>query len=53
MKTYEGVDVHIHTFSTLELVGVELSASRPRRFTPGERAYRYTLDTMLGGPQGQ
>jgi hypothetical protein len=36
MKTYEGVQIHI--FLTSALVGGEWSASRPSRFTPGERA---------------
>jgi hypothetical protein len=38
MKAYEGVDVQIHVFLTSALVGGEWSASRPCRFTPGERA---------------
>jgi hypothetical protein len=37
MKTYGGVDIYIHVFSTSALVGGEWSASRPGRFTPGER----------------
>jgi hypothetical protein len=37
MKTYGGVDVWIHIFLTSALVAGELSASRPSRFTPGER----------------
>jgi hypothetical protein len=35
MKTYG--DVHIHIFFTSALAGGEWSASRPGRFTPGER----------------
>jgi hypothetical protein len=38
MKTYGGVDVKIHVFLTLALVGGEWSASRPNRFAPVERA---------------
>jgi hypothetical protein len=38
MKTYEGVDVEIHIFLTSARVGGEWSASRPSRFTSGERA---------------
>jgi hypothetical protein len=38
MKAYWGVDVEIHIFLTSALVGGEWSASRPGRFTPGERA---------------
>jgi hypothetical protein len=46
MKTYGGVDVYIHIFLTLALVGGEWSASRPSLFTPGER----TLGTRwIGG----
>jgi hypothetical protein len=37
MKAYGGVDVQIHIFLTLTLVGGEWSASRPGCFTPGER----------------
>jgi hypothetical protein len=37
MKAYEGVEVQIHGFLTSALVGGEWSASRPCRFTPGER----------------
>jgi hypothetical protein len=38
MKTYGGVDVKTHVLLTSALVGGERSASRPGRFTPGERA---------------
>jgi hypothetical protein len=38
MKAYGAVDVWIHTFLTSAPVGGEWSASRPGRFTPGERA---------------
>jgi hypothetical protein len=38
MKAYGGVDVYIHIFLTSALIGGEWSASRPGRFTPGERA---------------
>jgi hypothetical protein len=37
MKTYEGVDVEIHVFLTLALVGGEYSASRSGHFTPREK----------------
>jgi hypothetical protein len=37
MKTYGGVDVQIHIFLSLALVGCEWSVSRPCRFTPGEK----------------
>jgi hypothetical protein len=38
MKTYGGVDLEIHVFSTSALAGGEWSASRPGRYTPVERA---------------
>jgi hypothetical protein len=38
MKAYEGVDVYVHIFFTSALAGGEWSASRPGRFTPGEKA---------------
>jgi hypothetical protein len=38
MKAYVGVDVWIHIVLTSALDGGEWSASRPCRFTPGERA---------------
>jgi hypothetical protein len=38
MQAYGGVYVQIHIFLTSALVGGEWSASRPFRFTPGERA---------------
>jgi hypothetical protein len=37
MKAY-GVDVQTHIFLPSALAGGEWSASRPDRFTPGERA---------------
>jgi hypothetical protein len=46
MKAYGVVDVYIHIFLTSVLAGGEWSASRPGRFTPGER----TPDThWIGG----
>jgi hypothetical protein len=38
MKAYGEVDVWINVFSTSALIVGEWSASRPGRFTPGERA---------------
>jgi hypothetical protein len=38
MKAYGGADVYSHIFLTSALAGGEWSASRPDRFTPGERA---------------
>jgi hypothetical protein len=38
MKAYVGFDVYIHTFLISALAGCEWSASRPSRFTPGDRA---------------
>jgi hypothetical protein len=37
MKAYGEVDVWVHAFLTLALVGGEWSASRSGRFTPAER----------------
>jgi hypothetical protein len=37
MKAYGRVDVEIHSFLTYVLLGGKWSASRPCRFTPGER----------------
>jgi hypothetical protein len=38
MKAYRGVDVQMHIFLTLALVGGEWSASHPCHFTPKEKA---------------
>jgi hypothetical protein len=38
VKMYGGVEVQIHVFLTSVLDGGKWSVSRPRRFTPGERA---------------
>jgi hypothetical protein len=38
MKACGGVQVQTHIFLTSALVGGEWSASRPSRFTPGERS---------------
>jgi hypothetical protein len=38
MKAYGGVDVYTHVFLTSALIGDKWSASRPCRFTSGERA---------------
>jgi hypothetical protein len=38
MKAYGGVDIYTHVFLTSELFCGEWSASRPGRFTYGERA---------------
>jgi hypothetical protein len=53
MKAYGGLDVEIHIFLTSALAGAELSASRPGRFTLGERAPWYPLDRRLSGPQSR
>jgi hypothetical protein len=49
MNAYGGVNVYIHIFLTSALAGGEWSASRPGRFTSGDRI----LDRRLGGPQSQ
>jgi hypothetical protein len=51
MKAYGGNEYIALLFLTSALVGGEWSASRLRRFTPGES--RYPLDMRLGGPQSQ
>jgi hypothetical protein len=50
MKTYGGVDAHIHVVLTLALVGCEWLASCPSIFTPGKEP-QYPLDRRLSGPQ--
>jgi hypothetical protein len=53
MKAYGGVDVSIHIFLTSALVGGELSASRPGRFTPGKRApYGRREEKNISDPTG-
>jgi hypothetical protein len=49
MKAYGAVDAQIHVFLTSTLVGGEWLASRPCRFTPGERA---TGTHRIGGRVG-
>jgi hypothetical protein len=53
MKIYGRVEVYLHAFLNLALDEGEWSASRPFRFTPGERAQRYPLDRRLGGLQSR
>jgi hypothetical protein len=38
METYGGVDVYIHVFLVLALIGSKCSAFHPGRFSPEERA---------------
>jgi hypothetical protein len=49
MNVCGGMEVYIHVFLTLALVGGEWSVSRPGRFTPGERA---PSTLWLGGRVG-
>jgi hypothetical protein len=49
MKTYRGMEVQLHAFLTSALHGGEWSASRPGRFTFGERA---SVTHWLGGSVG-
>jgi hypothetical protein len=51
MKTYAGVDVQIRVFLTLALVGGEMSASLPGRFTAGEGAAGTHLIAGWVGPR--
>ena len=37
MKAYRGVEVQLHLYLTSAVDGTEWSASRPGRFTPGDR----------------
>jgi len=53
MKTYWEVEVQFHAFLISVLDRGYLSASRPNRFTPGERILWYSLDRRLGGLQSQ
>jgi hypothetical protein len=46
MKAYVGVDVLIHILLTSALAGVEWSASRPRRFTPGTHSKGGWVDDL-------
>lgn len=52
-KAYGGVEILRHSLLTLELVGGEWSASRPRRFIPGERAIDSHCKRRLGGPHSR
>jgi hypothetical protein len=52
MKTYGGVDVQIHVFLTSALVGDEWSASRPGRFTLGQRAGTHLKGRWVGSRAG-
>jgi hypothetical protein len=49
MKTYVGIDAMIHVVLTSALVGGEWTASRPGRFTLGERALStHWIDGWVG-----
>jgi hypothetical protein len=52
MNVYVGVDVQIHIFLNLALVGDEWSASRHCRFTPGEMARGTHWIRGWVGPRG-
>jgi hypothetical protein len=51
MKIYGEVDVQIHIFLTLGLVGGEWSASRPGHVNPGERVLKTHWIGVLVGPR--
>jgi hypothetical protein len=44
LKTYEGMDVHIHVYLASELVGVAL----PQQLYPWSKSSRHTWEKMLG-----
>jgi hypothetical protein len=49
MKVYGGVEVYIHIFLTLALVGGEWSASCPCHFTPRESGPRtHWIGSLVG-----
>jgi hypothetical protein len=50
MNMYGGVDVKIHVFLTMALVGSEWAASRPGYFVLGERS-SWDPFRRVGGPQ--
>jgi hypothetical protein len=50
MQVYTRVEVKRHSFLTLALDGGKRSASRPGRFTPGQKP-PYPLNRRLNGPQ--
>jgi hypothetical protein len=52
MKAYGGVDVQIHVFLTLALVGGVVSFT-PLKLYPRGKSSRYPLDRRLGGPLSQ
>jgi hypothetical protein len=52
MKTYGGVEVHLHAFLISEQGGGEWSASRPGRFILKEES-RYPLYRSLCGPKSR
>jgi hypothetical protein len=51
MNACGGVDVWLHVFLTLALVGGEWSASGPGRFSPRGKRPQYPMDRRLGMPQ--
>jgi hypothetical protein len=53
MNTHGKVNVWIHVFLNSVLGGGERSASRPGRFTTGERCPLCALDRKLSGPQNR
>jgi hypothetical protein len=53
MKTWWGIEAHLHAFLTSVLDGGDWSASRPGRFTHEERVPLYPMDGRLGGPQNR
>jgi len=52
MKTYGGLELHLHAFLTWALVGDEWLVSRMlRRFYHRRKGRRLFIDKAVGGPQ--
>jgi hypothetical protein len=52
MKAYWGAKVYLHSFLTSAVDGIDWSASRPGRLSPG-KGPTFPLVRRLGGPQSR